>query len=81
MLWPTVPLGELDFPFPFVVVNIFAFAALLASIAFRMLGYADVMLFDKFCLFRKMPSVVFSMKTLLDCIPLPPFGLFVCVVF
>ena len=63
------------------MVNIFAFAALLTSMAFRMLGDYDVMLFDKFCLFRKMPSVVFSMKTLLDCIPLPPFGLFVYDVF
>ena len=38
MLCPTYPLGELDFPFPFVVVNMFAFAALLTSIAARTFG-------------------------------------------
>ena len=38
MLCPTYPLGELDFPFPFVVLNIFAFAALLTSMALRIFG-------------------------------------------
>ena len=69
MLCPTYPLGELDFPFAFVMLNMFALAALLTSVAFRMLamlGGAFAIVLDRFCLFKRMLSVVLSMKTLLD---------------